>query len=795
MTQLFTEIRYAARRLAGSPGYSLGVFLTLALGLALSVGMYTVLEGVVLKGLPYPGGERVVEISAYNAAQDATNAQLTPAEALALEDAPVFEHAGWFMWGGETVLSGERPREIVVHRVSPGYFPALGVRPQIGRWIDAGDAGPDGRAVVLSDAEWERLANRDPQIIGQSIRLADEVATVVGVMPPDIDTGAGLWLPANPEWFSDDPGTLVDGRYLGAIGLLAEGLDAAAAARGLDALAARIRDTHDLRDEGWRLEATSLLDLAIGDVRAVLAGVFVVSLVVLAIACANVGSLLAARLAMRERELAITQALGATSAHVWRSVLFELLLLALLGGVAALLVLTAGMEVFRTLSAGILPRADEVMLDPTAAVAAGGLALLCVLAVAVPFGLRLRQRMAGNLQASDKGTGSVSRGSMRALPVAGLALATAALIAGAGVALSLERLRAVDPGFRTADVYVVRVFHGGDADEWRRFAGAVLARIASEPNVLHAAATTAPPLAQIGIHRIDVQVPGRERPDVLRAGLRRVTPGYLGALSQPLLFGRNFLATDDAAAPKVAIVNETFARRVFGGTDVVGRDIGLPLGEGTRAPYRIVGVAADIRNAGLRRPADPEILVPFMQEPWLGMSFLAHAPQAGGGLLERMQEAIWAVDPEEGMSRVYRLQDEIDAQLAQVMYFTRVLGVFALLALLMAAFGVYSVIAFLQRRQTAETGVRLALGAQPAGIARRVLGQGLALAVLASIAGSLGGMAVLRLLATQLFGVGASSPALYAVGVGGVLLAALLASVAPAWRAARVQPMAALRHE
>jgi putative ABC transport system permease protein len=795
MTSLFTEIRQSARRLSGSPGYSAGVFVTLTLGLALSVGMYTVLKGVILNGLPYPGGERVVEIGSHNATMNETGGALTGAEALALVDVPIFEDTGWFVWGGETVLSGERPREITVHRVSAGYFPALGVRPQLGRWINADDIGPEGQVIVLSDAEWERVANRDPDIVGKPLQLAGETVSVVGVMPPEFATGVGFWLAANPQALSDNPVAFVNARYVNAVGRLAEGVEAQAAASALDALVAQVRDTHGLPDNGWRLQTTSLLDLRVGDVRGVLAGVFVVSLIVLAIACANVGSLLAARLAARERELAIIQALGATAARVWRSLLFELLLLALLASIAALLVLTAGLRTFRALSAGILPRADDIALDPAVLVFAAGLALLCVLLVGLPFGLRLRKRMAENLHASGKGTGGAARGAMRALPVAGLALATTALIAGTAVALSLDRLRTVDPGFRTDGVYAVQMFHGGGPDEWRRFANSVRTVMESEPDVEKVAVTTAPPLSLIGGFSVDVQVPGREQPEPLQVGLRRVTQAYLDVLSQPLLLGRSFLATDGVAAPNVAIVNETFARRVFGNTDVVGRDIGLPLGNGPRVQYRIVGIVADIRNSGLRSPPGPEILIPFLQSPSVGMTFLVHAPHAGDGLLERMQEAIWAVDPEEAMTRVYRLQDEIEAELSQVIFFTRMLSGFAVLAILLATFGTYSVIAFLQRRQTTETGVRLALGARPAGVAWRVLGQGLALAAFAGLAGSIGAVAVLRLLAAQLFGVGAASPALYVFGIVGVLFAALLASAAPAWRAARIQPMAALRYE
>lgn len=713
MTSILTEIRQAVHRLAGSPGCSLGVFLTLTLGLALSVGMYTVLNGVILHGLPYPGGERVVEINGVNAAQHETDGGLTAAEAFALADAPGFEHTGWYVWGGETVLDGERPRELTSSNVSAGFFPALGVPPQLGRWLDAEDPGPESQAVILSDSEWERLTSRDPDVIGKPLKMLDETVTVVGVMPPEFaypSKDVGLWRAVNPQWYLDRPASFANERYLIVIGRLVTGMDAERAELELDALAARLRDTYGLPDTGWRMRTTSLLDVTIGDVRGVLAGVFVISLVVLAIACANVGSLLAARLAARERELAIVQALGATSGRVWRGMLFELLLLAALASVVAVLVLLTGMGVFRAMSTGILPRAEEIALDPAVLAFAVLLSLLCPLLIALPFGLRLKKHMARNLQTSGKGTGDARRGVLHLLPVAGLALATASLIAGAAVMLSLDRLREVDPGFHPEDVYSVQVYHRGGADEWRRFARAVLARMSVEPDVESVALTTVSPLAQSGNFRIDVQVPGRDQPELRQAG-------------------------------------------------------------------------------------DPEILVPFVQAPWVGMTFLARAPHAGGDLPTRMQKAIWTVDPQEAITRVSSLRDDLEAQLALVIFFTRNLGGFALLALSLAAFGTYSVIAFLQRRRTKEIGVRLALGAEPLAVARRVLMQGVTLAALAGVAGSFAAIAVLRLLGSQLFGVGAASPVVYALGMGGVLLAALLASVAPAWRAARVQPMAALRYE
>jgi putative ABC transport system permease protein len=801
MPSMLLEIRQAARRLLASPGYSGAAFVTLTLGLALSVGMYTVLNGVILNALPYPGGERMVEIRSVNARQNETDGGLTVAEVFALADAAAFEQAGWYRWYSWPVLHGETPREILGAYVSAGFFAALGVPAQAGRWIDAGDTRTSSEAVVLSDQEWQRLTNRDPEIVGKTLALADATVTVVGVMPPAFaypSRDVGMWRAEEVASLTRDPEIFGNTRYLHAVGRLAAGVEGARASLSLDALSAELRDTHGLSGEGWRLRTTSLLEAAVGDVRGVLAGVFVVSLVVLAIACANVGSLLAARLATRERELAVVQALGATAARVWRGVLFELLLLAVLATAAALLLLIFGLDAFRSLAADTLPRADEISFDPVVAAFAAALALLCPLLVAAPFALRLRRRMGANLNAG-KGQGSAPSAPLRVLPVAGLALATCALIAGTAVALSLDRLQSVDPGIRTDDVYGVQVYHHGGPDEWRRFPREVLARLAAEPDVTGVAMTTMPPLADVGRFMIDVQVPARDRAEPLRATLQRVSPGYFEVVGQPLQRGRGLLDSDDANAAKVAIVNETFARRVFGGADAVGRYVGLPQdlprGDAPHVNYRIVGVAADMRNAGLKSAPAPEIFVPFMQSPWVGRTFLVRAPRAGTGLLERMQEAIWAVDPEQPISRASSLRDDLNAHFAQAIFFARMLGGFAVLALLLAAFGTYSVIAFVQRRQITETGVRLALGAAPVLVARHVLSQGVKLAAVAGVAGSVAAILVLRLLAGQLFGVGAASPVLYAAGVGGVLLAALLASIGPAIRALRVNPMEALRHE
>lgn len=269
MRSVLLEMRQSARRLVASPGFSLGVLITMTLGLALSVGMFTVLNGVLMSSLPYPGGERVVAVVSQNHELNESDGALTGAEAFALEQAGVFEHVGWYVWGGETVLSGDRPREITIHNVSGDYFAALGTQPQLGRWIDERDIGPDRQAVVLSDEEWERLANRDPDIIGKPLRLADETVTVVGVMPPKFGNGAGMWRAADPAWYSSNQPVFINARYVSAFGRLAPDVDAERAAAELDALGARLRETHGQPDAGWRIRTISLLDTIVGDVRAV----------------------------------------------------------------------------------------------------------------------------------------------------------------------------------------------------------------------------------------------------------------------------------------------------------------------------------------------------------------------------------------------------------------------------------------------------------------------------------------------------------------------------------------------
>ncbi len=778
------------------PGYSAGIVLTLGIGIALSAGMFTVLRGVVLQGLPYPGGERVVTVQSQNLEIGVDSGNLTPAEALAIGGVDAFEHTGWYTWGGLTVLSGDQPREVGANQVSTEYFRVLGIQPMLGRWIDERDADAGIGNLVLSYTEWDRITGRDPNVIGKPIRLADAMATVVGVMPPEFTHPArtvGIWHAARESNLTANPGAFLNARYVEGIAKLAPGVTPAQAHAQLDAMSESLASEHGLTST-WRARTVSLLDQAISDVRGALIGVFMVSLVVLAIACANASGLLAARLAARRRELAVMQALGATRGRVWREVFFEMLVLGLIASVLALGLLVAGLDAFKALAEGIVPLARLISIDWQVLAFAGVVAVGCPLLVTLPFAFGRAEAVGVQLKGAGKGVAGGHRG-VTALPIAALALATAAVIAGGAMLYSLDRMHATDPGFRTEGLHAVQMFKGGGPDVWRSFASAVAEDMRAEYDVVDVALTTATPLSLIGSFSIDLQLPERELPEPLQAGLRRVSPNYLETLETPLRRGRLFSDADDASAPKVAIINETLARRVFGDVDPIGRDISLPLGQDGRVPYRVVGVMADIRNAGLRNPTRPEVLLPFMQSPWVGMTFLVDAPNASDDLIERLQQVIWKHDPQEAATRIYRLADDLATQSARVAFFGRLLAGFAVLAALLAAFGTYSVIALLQQQRVPEIGVRLALGADPQRIARGVLRSGVNLSLVAGAIGCVAALIVLRLLASQLYEVGAGDWPLYAFGFVATVLTALAASALPARRAARIAPIEALRND
>lgn len=788
------SMRRALHQLAAAPGFTLASLAMLALGIGLSVAMYSTLDGVLLRGLPFPDGDRVVTIGARQPAQHVEGAQLSIDEAeRVVAGTPGFAAIGYFWWSGVTLFDGDHAREITTHMVSDGYFATLGVEALLGRRLDASDIREDRRVAVLSYAEWQHGFGGDPGVIGRRLDLVDEEPLeVIGVMPPALASFAGetgIWLPLGPSQVPPD-GPRRAQRSLMAIGRLAPGVSLAQAE---SALTARLADPQSSTDAGqaWQAVARPLLDNLIGDARGALWGAFALAVLVLLIAAVNVAILLDARQAARRRELAVRQALGASRGSLGRALLLELTVLAGAGVALGLGLATLGLDLLRELAADSLPRADGITVDRGVAVFAVLLGLVVPLLAAAAGALRIGAAPAEAIRGGGKGVLG-GAGGRRALPVLAMALSTASLVAALTLAAGLWRLQRVDPGFDASGVRVMQFFRVG-REAFVPFTERLLDQLQALPGVEAAALTSAPPRSGIGSASVALDVAAR--PDVagVQASLRRVSTGYRALLDVPLVAGRDFDAADRRGAEPVALLNRTAARRLFGEDAAVGQIVGVPI-RGERVAARVVGVVEDIRNEGLRSPAAPEILVPFAQQPTNAMAFLVRSNTSGSAAA--MAATLAALDPRQAITRSYDLADPIEEELQPARFFARTVGAFAAAALLLAVLGTYAVAALRQRRRVGEFGLRLAIGARPRDMAADVLRDGLMLSgigVAAGLALAIGG---LRLLDLSALGIaGGTPPAVLAAGVAAMVLAAIGALGLPAWRAARVPPMEALRNE
>jgi len=789
------SIRQALRQLAAAPGFTLASLAMLALGIGLSVAMYSTLDGVLLRGLPFPDGDRLITVSARQPAQHVTGAQLTVAEAeRAADGTPGLAALGYYWWSGVTLFDGEHAREITTHMVSDGYFAALGVEPLLGRRLTAEDVRENRPVAVLSYAEWQHGFGGDPNVLGRSLDLVDEAPLeVVGVMPPALATFAGetgLWRPlATAQLPADSPQRAL--RMLLVVGRLAPGVSLAQAEAALTARMADPLVRGGDPGEAWQAAARPFLDELVGDARGALWGAFALAVLVLLIAALNVAILLDARQAARRREQAVRQALGASRASLGRALLVELALLAGAGVVLGLGLAALGLHVLRDLAAESVPRVDGIVIDRGVAAFAVLLGVSVPLLAALAGALRIAAAPAEAMRGGTKGVLG-GGGRRRALPVLAMALSTASLVAALTLAAGLWRLQRVDPGFAARGVTVMQFFRVG-SEAFVPFTERLLERLAALPGVEAAALTSAPPRSGIGSASVDLTVAARPDNAPVQAGLRRVSPGYRALLDIPLVAGRDFDVGDRRGTEPVALVSRAAARRLFGEASAVGQVVGVPI-RGARVDVRVVGVVEDIRNDGLRSAPAPEILVPFAQQPGPAMAFLTRGGAAGTEAA--MAAALAALDPRQAITRHYALAVPIEEELAPARFFARTVGAFAAAALLLAVLGTYAVAALRQRRRIGEFGLRLAIGARPRDMAAEVLRDGLGLSAVGVAAGLALAIGGLRLLDLSAVGVaGTVSPAVLAAGIAAMVIAALTAVGLPAWRAARVPPMEALRTE
>jgi putative ABC transport system permease protein len=801
MTSLLKDVRYGWRMLWRRPGFTVCAALVLALGIGANTAIFSLVNAVLLRPLPYPGAERIVSFDGVNPSKGITQSNLSaPDFADWKAEADAFESLALFTSGSAT-LGGDEPERVGASGVTSGFFGVLGVAPALGRAFTEEDNQP-GRpgVVVLSDGLWRRRFGGDPAIVGRRIELSGSQSEVVGVMP------AGFGYPQGSELWSalqvDVPQQPRLNRAYQVAGRLREGVTLEAARAQLDAITGRLAAAHPTSNAGWGVELNRLHDKLVAPVRTMLLVLLGAVGLVMVIACANVANLLLARASARRREVAVRVAVGASRGRIVRQLLTESLMLALAGGAAGLLLGVWLTDLLVALAPANTPRLVEAGLD--ARVFAFALLTTCV--AGVSFGLApalqaTKTDLNETLKEGGRGHTDARSPLRSALVVAEVGLSLVLLV-GAGLLLkSFVRLTRVSPGFEPARVLTMRLGLPGvrypEPRKKAEFYESLLGRVRALPGVEAAGATISLPLggSNLSVGRGFIREGQSERPgEGTNAAYFVVTPDYFRAVRVPVVRGRAFDERDTEDAPKVIIVNETLARRHFAGEEAVGRRIRMHADE--KFEREIVGVVGDVKARTLDAETGPQVYVPHRQDGgWGSMSLAVRTAGDPAALTAAVREEVRALDRALPVYDVKTLDDVVAASFADRRLLSTLIASFGVAALLLASVGLYGVISYTVGRRTHEFGVRMALGAAPADVLRLVLRQGLGLALVGVAAGVVAALAAVRLMSSLLYDVSASDPYIFTLVPLLLVAVALLACYLPARRATRVDPVEALRYE
>jgi predicted permease len=820
------DLRYAFRMLHRSPGFALIAIATMALGVGATTAIYSVIDATLLHPLPYPHPSELVRMEANLPGVGAHDVGLSIPELRDLQNSGVFQNVSLSFFGTNNLTGSAQPASIASKSVTPSYFAVLGVDAQLGRTFDPHDAtlGFNGE-VVISDGLWKRAFGADPHILGKTLRLDNDPAHVVGVMPASFrdqgptseQRGTELWAAGG---FSDDPPPMRGTRLpFETIARLQPGLSPEAAQGRLDALVASLKKQYpaDYPSQGaWTLHLTPLAETLVGNVRQSLILLFGAVGLVLLISCVNVANLLLARASARGREMAVRQALGAARTRLIRQLLTESLLLFVLGGITGFAVLFCARKFLLQFVPESLPRLNDISISW------GVLAFAIVVSVAAgtifglaPAWLTSRLDLTTTLRQEGRGSnGSRQRSRVRHTLVIGeLALSLVLMVAAGLLLRSFWDLFKVQPGFNPTRVMAIETSlpnpNDPKTDIYRTatqegvLLREVLRRNRTIPGVEETAVSdqAAIPLGHgqndrslIPLVREGQEVQSSQPPliDTLT-----VSPEYFHLLGMTLLRGRLFVDQDLEATPLIAVINQAAARTYWPNQDPVGKRVRL-LGRFGRARpdwTTIVGVIADARTESLADPGIPQMYFDIYQRPYKFLAFYVRGQVDPAAIPAQVRTQIQAVDPELPIYRAETLDEVLSSSLSVRRFSMEMVALFAATALLLASLGIYGTISFLVNEQSREIAIRLALGAQRRDILKMVLRQGLTLAAVGAGVGLVGALIVSHLMAGLLYGVSPYDLTTFA-GVTAVLTAvAIAASYVPALRAMRLDPVTTLHSE
>ena len=802
MRTLLPDFRYAFRVLLRTPSFTVAVIAVLALGIGANTAIFSIVNAVLLRPLPFERSDRLMRlfhIPPQDTFPGLPTFSVSPANFYDWQrSATQFEGMAIYRFRPFVLTGGANAQEILAAAVGAGFFEIVRARPAMGRvFLPEEDAQGRHRVVIISDGFWKRYFGSAPDVVGRTLRLDGDAYEVVGVMPPWFSneawgaTAQDLWVPLA---YTDKQRAVRENHNAQVVARLRDGASLSQANLEMEQISKRLEVAYPADNAGWGATVIPLHELIVGNVRTSLVVVLGAVGLVLLIACANVGNLLFTRALTRRKEIAIRSALGAGRARVFQQLLVESMLLAAAGGVVGVLLARLTLQSTATLLAAQLPRADEVSMDGYVLLFAFGVSLVTGILAGVTPALRAgRADLNEALKEGGRNESTVGVRTRRALIVCEVALSLVLLMSAGVMIRSLLMLRNTDAGFNPRNVLTLRAAppegRYNTPEKYLAFFDAALARVRALPGVEVAGAIDTLP-TQGGSQQYIVvegrpELSPRDQPSV---AVRRITPGYLKAMQIPLLRGRDVADSDT----EVILLGRSAAKMLWGEEDPIGRRVMLPLE--SRTVYRqVIGIIGDVRQESLSEPATPTVYEFTRSQPFGIESIVMRTAVPPMTLAAQATEAIRAVDREQPVEDVRTLQAVLDETLGSQRFSALLLGLFAAVAVTLASVGIYSVLSYIVRGRSRELGIRTALGARTSDVIRLVVVEGMTPTLIGIVAGVGASLWAGKLLQKLVYGVSAWDP-LTLTGVAvGLTVVAFVATLVPAYRASRVDPLIVLR--